>query len=171
MPAGAGWLDQRPLPAWNTVGAAIPQPPSPQQPRDSIWGPVPQETTPEDRLVTAPGWYVYAGDIVLADVSVVLAELGTDGMCRPLQFQAFVFVGGRFAGTLSPVPMDARTDGALSDVTIGADLQTLTAEYVRYDGTEGLCCPSRVSTATFAIDRAVPLVQVRQVTTASTPAR
>ena len=33
-----------------------------------------------------------------------------DGMCRPLGYQLFVFVGGSFAGTLSPLPMDSRAD-------------------------------------------------------------
>jgi hypothetical protein len=41
---------------------------------------------------------------------------GYDGMCRPRQYQDFVFVGSVFAGTLSPQPMDSRTDGALGRV-------------------------------------------------------
>ena len=41
-----------------------------------------------------------------------------DGMCRPLGYQFFLFVGDDFAGTLSPAPMDSRTDGGLSDLQL-----------------------------------------------------
>ena len=52
-------------------------------------------------------------------------------MCRPWSYQVFVFVGERFAGTLSPVLMDARTDGAWQAVRIGSRLR-LAAEFLRY---------------------------------------
>lgn len=37
-------------------------------------------------------------------------------MCRPRQSQDFLFVRGMFAGTLSPQPMDSRTDGVLTSL-------------------------------------------------------
>lgn len=54
-------------------------------------------------------------------------------MCRPRQYQAFVFVRGVFAGLLSPEMMGSRTDGALSQVFLQGN-DRMTAEYVRYRG-------------------------------------
>ena len=39
-----------------------------------------------------------------------------DGMCRPNLYQDFVFVDGKFARTLSPSLMNARSDGASQKV-------------------------------------------------------
>src|SRR4029453_11637304 len=116
LPRGGGWLDQILLP-WNERGAAVPKPPppSPQQGenlarcRPGIRGPL----TPAERAVTAAGWWLYPNSTrSLGDVSVVGASSDWDGMCRAWSYQAFVFVGERFVGTLSPVLMDSRTDGA-----------------------------------------------------------
>ena len=75
-----------------------------------------------------------------------------DGMCRPLGFQAFVFVDGKLAGTLSPTPMNSRDDGALSRTSFFGP-ESLTAAYVRYTDQDPLCCPSALSTATYKIER------------------
>jgi hypothetical protein len=61
-------------------------------------------------------------------------------MCRPAGFQSFVFVDGTFAGTISPTPMNSRTDGAGNVLSFGRE--TLVAFYVRYRPTDPLCCPS-----------------------------
>ncbi len=45
------------------------------------------------------------------DGEVVLGRSGVDGMCRPLGYQGFVFVGGRFAGTLAPPTRSAARRG------------------------------------------------------------
>jgi hypothetical protein len=72
---------------------------------------------------------------------VVDAAGGYDGMCRPLAYQSFVFVDGQFVGTISPDPMNSRTTGAGSVITLDGD--RVTARFLRYAPTDPLCCPSR----------------------------
>jgi hypothetical protein len=73
-------------------------------------------------------------------------------MCRPRQYQAFVFVRGAFAGTLSPRPMDSRSDGAIGHFFL-QNSTALVAEYERYTSTDPLCCPSSRSTVVFQITK------------------
>jgi hypothetical protein len=73
-------------------------------------------------------------------------------MCRPWDYQAFVFDKGAFAGTLSPVLMDSRTDGALSDVRLLSPT-SIEATFLRYVDADPLCCPSRVSTVRYRVER------------------
>ena len=86
------------------------------------------------------------------DVTVVAAASAADGMCRPLGYQGFVFVNGRFAGTISPTPMNARTDGVADRVTLYSSA-LLAATYLRYAKDDPLCCPTRTSTVSFRINR------------------
>jgi len=74
-----------------------------------------------------------------------------DGMCRPLAYQIFVFADGRFAGTLSPVPMNSRTDGAAQTPELFGS--TVRVAYSRYAPSDPLCCPSHVDTLGFRITR------------------
>ena len=83
--------------------------------------------------------------------TVLLAEASVDGMCRPWDYQAFVFVKGAFAGTLSPTLMDSRTDGALSEVRLLAPT-SIEAVSLRYADADPLCCPSRLSTVRYRIE-------------------
>jgi putative salt-induced outer membrane protein YdiY len=73
-------------------------------------------------------------------------------MCRPLGYQFFLFVGDDFAGTLSPAPMDSRTDGALSDLA-WLDAKSATATFSRYAEADPLCCPSRESVIVYAVEQ------------------
>ena len=86
------------------------------------------------------------------DVTILDGMAGADGMCRPLDFHVFVFVAGRFAGTLSPAPMSSRLDGAASVVRL-RQADTITAEFQRYTSTDALCCPSSRVTVTYTVDR------------------
>jgi LppP/LprE lipoprotein len=155
-PRGGGWLD-RPLAPWNLSGAPVPPPPEvpPHQAenrercRDGIRPPV----NAADRAVTAAGWWLSGHPHTLGEVSVVVAALDWDGMCRPLSYQVFAFVGDRFAGTLSPVLMDARTDGAWQAARIVSPFR-LAAEFLRYTRHDALCCPSRVSEVAYRIEDA-----------------
>src|SRR5918995_476956 len=64
--------------------------------------------TPEtaaDGQVAAAGWTPFGTYIGGWGVQIVRGLTGVDGMCRPLQYQEFVFVDGMFAGTVSPAPM------------------------------------------------------------------
>jgi LPXTG-motif cell wall-anchored protein len=145
----AAWLDGRPA-AWNAPGGAVP----PATP--GISGNVPRCLTQEraaagaeEEQVVRAGWRLesYWPTARAGDLAVVVATSDYDGMCRPTVFNGFVFAGGRFAGTLSPDPMAARTDGVLNIRADGATVRVadgkVEARFVRYAATDPLCCPSR----------------------------
>jgi hypothetical protein len=147
------WLDQ-PLVSWNASGAAVPTAPpaagdSPSTPRCA--GLLRSPTTAVERAVTDRGWSLAAATETRDRVTIVIAGTAVDGMCRPLGYQGFVFLDTRFAGTLSPVPMDARTDGAETRASIEGP-SAVRATYARYLPTDPLCCPSRTSTVRFVIE-------------------
>ena len=116
------------------------------------------------------GWTLFGPAQLFAATTVVMAKANVDGMCRPLRYQAFVFVDGRFAGTLSPVPMDSRTDGALSIVRLFR-ANEMVAEFTRYAATDALCCPSRTSTVIYRIDAAPRAPVVTPVSISTSPPR
>ena len=69
--------------------------------------------------MAAAGWmpFNYFGQpITQDDVEIVGGMTGADGMCRPTRYNVFVFVAGRFAGTLSPALMTSREDGILGKI-------------------------------------------------------
>jgi heat shock protein HslJ len=170
--ASGAWLDLPALPAWNRPGAKIP--PAPRFDPDPFLarqcaGEARAPSSEADRAVAAAGWKLLGASQRFGETEVVLGRSGVDGMCRPLGFQAFVFVGGRFAGTLAPHPMDSRTDGAAQVPqlwTAGA----IAVPFSRYARTDPLCCPSRVSTVQYRIDPGAdgPLVTATGVTTVPT---
>jgi hypothetical protein len=100
-------------------------------------------------------------------IRVLVGTSDYDGMCRPRQYQEFVFARGIFAGTLSPHPMDSRTDGALNRVTISTDGR-VQAEYARYGAKDPLCCPSRITTVVFEIGKDPPVLRPVSASTVST---
>jgi hypothetical protein len=63
-----------------------------------------------------------------------------------------VFVKDAFVGTLSPRLMDSRTDGALSEVHL-LSATSMDVVYLRYQSTDPLCCPSRLTTVRYRIER------------------
>lgn len=148
---GGSWLDEAKPGSWNKPDAAIPAAPKIQTAgnarcRDAMRPP----QLDEDKRVSRQGWDLVGAYQGGWGMLVIRATAGYDGMCRPRQFQDFVFVKGEFAGTLSPQPMDSRSDGALARVSLlGAS--RLTAEYVRFDAKDPLCCPSRLTHVTFEI--------------------
>ena len=75
--------------------------------------------------------------------------------CEPTMFNLFVFVGGTFAGTISPIVMGQGRDGVVGAVRVtGAD--ALTAEFARYTTKDTECCPSSRVRVTYRIERAGP---------------
>ena len=149
-----GWLD-KPFTAWNHAHAQVPKAPAPKgdAPSDPRCpSAVRQPATAGERAVTEAGWSLYGPVRHKGDTTVLLAQASVDGMCRPWDYQAFVFVKGAFAGTLSPVLMDSRTDGALSDVRLLSPT-SIEATFLRYADADPLCCPSRVSTVRYRVDR------------------
>jgi hypothetical protein len=146
------WLDAATLTSWNSPDAAIPTAPKADSegvdPRCRERARAPQSD--EDTRLRARGWEL-VGDAQRRDrLLVILATANYDGMCRPRQYQGFVFRSGVFAGTLSPQLMDSRTDGALGRISLDAE-ERFTAEYSRYAASDPLCCPSRMTRVIFEV--------------------
>ncbi len=93
------------------------------------------------------------------DVEIIAGMSGADGMCRPTGFNLFVFVGGRLAGTLSPVPMSSREDGSVGAVRLAPE-GTITAEFARYTEKDALCCPSSRVSVRYRVERGAAAVVV-----------
>jgi hypothetical protein len=157
--ADGAWLNQ-PTPAnWNRAQAAIP----PAPPRDGTNPCPPQGRAPqsaEDYRITDWGWTLFGAFQGGYGLMVATGATTFDGMCRPLDFQAFVFFNGQYVGTLSPVLMDPRGDGTLQDVRISAPLNdspgpegmpSLTASFARYAPRDPSCCPSSTATLTYTL--------------------
>jgi len=111
---------------------------------------------PGERALANAGWlpfHTFDRQIVQRDVEVVGGLAGADGMCRPTQFNVFVFVNSQLAGTLSPSEMDSRTDGSIGGGIRLADDETIAADFARYTSADPLCCPSGRVTVRYRIDR------------------
>ncbi|MGQ9898470.1 MAG: META domain-containing protein [Acidobacteriota bacterium] len=158
-PAGESWLD-RPLTDWNRAQGrrlALPEPPD-----------VPDIAAPDacneqmrspaqlfERALVSHGWKLFGPVQSFGPTQVVMATAGLDGMCRPLGFQVFVSWYGRYAGSLSPVAMRARTDGALVRVQLLSPSR-LVAEFSRYAPGDPACCPSRLAVVNYVLQPGEP---------------
>ena len=165
----ASWLDHPKPATWNKPGAPLPSAPRAQanvdqRCRDSARPP----ELEEDKRLRDKGWNLAGAYQGGWQIRVIRATANYDGMCRPRQYQGFVFVQGVFAGTLSPQVMDGRTDGALSQVFIESRSR-LTAQYARYAATDALCCPSRTTSVVLDIAKGSPVVQ--PVSTSTSPSK
>lgn len=149
-PSGA-WLDA--TTQWNTPGASIPQAPvveggsnlanCPQSGRQAV--------LLEDARVEAAGWTLTGAAQIYGKTTIVTGMANADGMCRPLDYQVFVFTDGQFTGTLSPIPMDSRTDGSLIDATLYRE-GYIGASFNRYAPEDALCCASRSSSLVYQVE-------------------
>lgn len=160
----ASWLD-KPLASWNTAGAPLPTPPpnDDESTREVIarCRLTPPATTEAEKALGAAGWipFLYFDQrLERGGVEIIGGMAASDGMCRPSRYNVFVFVDGRFAGTLSPVLMDSRSDGSSGAVRL--PLPSITAEYSRYKPSDPMCCPSSRVTVRFRIDRTAAGVAV-----------
>ena len=159
------WLD-RALTNWNIPGR--------EMPRAVLDGETVAEitarckltvlrTTAGERAVADAGWvpfHMFDRQLIQRDVEIVGGLAGVDGMCRPFEFNIFVFVGGKLAGTLSPEVMHSRTDGSIGGA-IRLSEDDIAAEFARYADADALCCPSGRVTVRYRIDRkALPPVVV-----------
>ena len=165
------WLDS-PLLDWNREGAEFPPLPPPvgagQSPLDSrCRDQLRQPAVAAERAVVKLGWTLYGPAQSFSSARLFTALASVDGMCRPLGYQAFVYVEGRYAGTLSPMPMNSRTDSALTTVRL-VSATRIVAEFARYRDTDPLCCPSSISTVIYSLrnDEIPELAAVRVTTTA-----
>ena len=171
-PSGGGWLDPPTPGAWNKAGGKIPL--APRFDPDPFLakqcaGQARAPASDADRAVAKAGWKLFGASQRFGETEVVLAPSGVDGQCRPLGYQAFVFSRGRFAGTLAPRPMDARTDGAAQVPQLWS-ADAIVVPFSRYASGDPLCCPSRLSTVQYRVETGEkgPLVTVTDVTTAPT---
>jgi len=149
----AEWLD-KPLVPWNEPGAPVPRAPAPKGDRPTdprCRNVVRRPGTAAERAVAGAGWSLYGKTRTDGATTILFGQASVDGMCRPWDFQAFLFVKDKFAGTLAPRPMDSRTDGALSDIR---QLTATAAEvvFLRYVGADPLCCPSRLTIVRYRIE-------------------
>jgi hypothetical protein len=173
-PAGeASWLDRSPPANWNVRNGTFPTPPPggyPADPRCLSTAKTP--SGPEESAVAGAGWHLFDAPAVgpaSGGLKVVSGTSGYDGVCRPMGYNQFVFVDGGFIGTISPTPMDSRTDGSGS-VQGPVGPETLSAVFARYSATDPLCCPSRQTTVTYRVERSpTPLLLVPTSATTGAP--
>jgi len=153
------WLDEPKPVSWNTAGLSVPVAPRMSEAEDPRCRDLarPPELE-EDKRVRDRGWDLVGAYQGGWRIVVIRGTAGYDGMCRPRHYQDFVFVRGVFAGTLSPEPMDSRTDGALGRVS-PQSASRLMAEYARYAATDPLCCPTGTTSVTFEIVGDTPVLQ------------
>ena len=153
------WLDERSPANWNVAGAPLPAAPGPKDadlaPGGRCASMLRAPTSPEDNAVVHAGWSLVGPYQRYGRTSVFLATAGADGMCRPDVYQGFVFVAGSFAGFISPVPMNARSDGGVSG--LGVDLYDETnfgVTFTRYSASDPLCCPHASTSVSYKIETA-----------------
>ena len=154
--ASATWLD-RPLSGWNKAGGQVPPAPSASETTASVISRcrlTPPFSTVAEQAIRAAGWIPFWNvdqQLVREDIEIVGGMRQADSMCRPATYNLFAFVGGQFAGILSPVPMTSGGDGASGAVR--TPLPAITAEFARYTNADALCCPSARVVVRYRIDR------------------
>jgi hypothetical protein len=152
----ASWLD-RPLAGWNSPAAPVPAAPKAGENIAAVISRCklsPPRSTPGEQAVEAAGWipfWNFDQQLVREDVEIVGGMRTADAMCLPATYQLFVFVGGRFAGTLSPAPMTTNRDSSSGVVRL--PLPAITADFARFAATDAVCCPTSRVTVRYRIDR------------------
>ena len=144
----AVWLDGA-LEPWNSEGMAVPRvTPGGVFGPDYCFARVRPAASAEELAMTDSGWQLMPEwpTTRRGDTAIVMATEDFDGMCRPSGFNAFVFVAGRFAGTIAPEPMGSRSDGTLFRPPDFSADGRLDASFLRYASFDPLCCPSRPPT-------------------------
>jgi hypothetical protein len=156
------WLDDNTN--WNEAAMAIPQ--APVQDGNMFEGcehVIRPAALPEDERVQAAGWTLTNSARVFGDTTVITAMASAGGQCRPFDYQVFVFTDGEFSGTLSPVMMDARTDGSLVDFSLYRE-GFMDATFNRYKPDDAQCCASSESRLFYEVDTSTtPPVLVPQL--------
>jgi hypothetical protein len=166
------WLDQ-PLANWNTPGMAVPKALASDFSGNEAFcsGQDRPAETPEDNAVLGAGWKLFGTYQSGWGVRIVGGRAGLDGMCRPMDYQYFVFAGGRLAGTISPTAMGARSDGSASIPSFSSGGGSVFVEFARYAATDPLCCPSSTTSVFYQIDMtgSAPLLVPGNVSTMPNP--
>lgn len=165
----ASWLNSSAFESWNHPAMSIPTAPQGEKNPDPRCRELARPpSSDEDRQLRAHGWDLLGPVSEAGQTRVIAGAADYDGMCRPRQYQYFLFARGVFAGTLSPHLMDSRTDGALVRVTMES-ARKLQAEFLRYTATDPLCCPSSRTTVVFGIERDPPVVTALAARSVSNP--
>ena len=153
----AGWLD-RPMAGWNQPASPVPTSRIEANSQGSLERRCSAPPTASASAVDAvrkARWVPYLHldrAIVGNDIEVIGGMTGATQECQPLYYNLFVFVGGRFAGTVSPAMMAPSRDGAAGAVRItGPD--ALTVEFARFMSGDAECCPSSRLRVTYRIDK------------------
>ena len=149
--AQRSWLDQTSLSNWNSSSRITKTKKISSAELKRCASEVRQPSLEADSLLMKNGWTLLGNPMtVYGDTAVVSVAGGFDANCRPVNFQTFVFVGSKLAGTLSPTLMNSRTDGALTDIDMTSE-KNLTAEFSRYRASDPLCCPWKTEEVSFEI--------------------
>jgi hypothetical protein len=168
--AQTAWLDQ-PLTGWNAPGTALPKGTMDATARaDAVTRcKLLPPTTTVDRALEAAGWIPQPHldrPLVSDDVEIVAGFSSLDASCAPTAFNLFVFVGGRFAGTLSPRLMSPRQDAAAGPIRFVSE--GISAEFARYKPGDSDCCPTARMAVQYRIDRSPSGPSVVPVTVRTT---
>ena len=145
------WLDMKPLPNWNSRKRVILETKkmsAAELKRCSVA--IRQPSLPQDFLLTKMNWTLTGAAQVFGNTAVITTAEGFDGMCRPLKYETYVFVGNKLAGGLTPGPMDSRTDGSVINVNLYSETD-LSAEFARYKNSDALCCPSKTERVIYKV--------------------
>ena len=156
--AGSTWLDA-PMAGWNEVDKGLPsaQPGTePQAALDRRCGSSALAKSATADAIRKAGWVPFHHfDQVISrgDIEVIggLSAAATPG-CEATVFNLFVFVGGRYAGTVSPVMMTRNRDGDVGAVRITGE-DTLIADFARYTPADTECCPSSRVRVNYRIEK------------------
>lgn len=145
------WLDMKPLPNWNSRKRVILETKKMSAPElKRCSAAVRQPTLPQDFLLTKMNWTLTGAAQVFGNTAVITTAEGFDGMCRPLKYETYVFVGNRLAGGLTPGPEDSRADGSIINVNLYSETD-LSAEFARYKNSDALCCPYKTERVTYKV--------------------
>ena len=150
------WLD-RPVTSWNEPAVAkVPAAAQPVSRGDGQRCKVASsQTSPAARAVSEAGWIAFLPferALAKGDIEVFGGMRAATEDCGPANFNLFVFVGGAYAGTLSPVEMSTAKDGVIGTVRFPPG-DVITAEFARYGLTDTECCPSGRVRVTYKIER------------------
>ena len=153
------WLD-RPLASWSHAPGTAPQARAGTEAQSALerrCGSSSLTASAAAEALRKAGWAPFLhfdrtiarGDIEILGGMTAAASPG----CEPTVFNLLVFVGGTFAGTISPIVMEQGRDGVAGAVRVTA-ADALTAEFARYRAKDAECCPSSRVRVTYRIERA-----------------
>ena len=153
--AQTAWLDQ-PLTGWNAPGLALPKGAADEAARaDAVTRcTLVAAATEAGRTLESAGWMAQPHldrPLVHDDIEILAGFSSLDASCAPAAFNLFVFVGARFAGTLSPGLMTPRRDGSAGAVRFVNE--GISAEFARYKPGDSDCCPTARVAVQYRIDR------------------